>query len=120
MKPEIQRNKMTAQERHLRNRAAQLLDGAGFLHGTLVERHQRCGRPTCHCVDGERHRALVLTVRHEGQAEQIYIPHHLEATVRRWVDQDHAVRDLLAELANLHAEKVRELKSQGDPSSDGS
>jgi len=120
MKPEIARTKMSAQERHLRNRAAQLLDGAGFLHGTLVERRQRCGRPTCHCVDGERHLALVLTVRHEGCAEQIYIPRHLEATVRRWVDQDHAVRDLLAELANLHAEKVRELKTQGDSSSDGS
>lgn len=120
MKPEISRTKMSAAERNLRNRAAQLLDGAGILHGTLVERQQRCGSPTCHCVDGERHRALVLTVRHEGVSEQIYVPHHLEATVRRWVKQDHAVRDLLAELAHLHAAKLRALKSQGARSSDES
>ena len=120
MKPEIARTKMSAQERRLRNRAAQLLHGAGLVHGTLVERHQRCGRPNCHCVDGERHRALVLTIRTEGKSEQIYIPRHLETTVRRWVEQDHAIRDLLAELASLHAEKIRELKSRGKPSSEGS
>jgi len=120
MKPEIARNKMSAQERRLRSRAAQLLDGAGMVHGTLVERHQRCGNPNCHCVDGERHRALVLTVRRDGRSEQIYIPRHLEATVRRWVEQDHAIRDLLAELATLHAEKIRELKTRGKPSSRGS
>ena len=120
MKPEIARNQMSAEERRLRSRAAQMLAGDGVLHGTLVERHQRCGRPTCHCVDGERHRALVLTVRSRGRSEQIYIPRHLEATVRRWVEQDHAVRELLAQLASLHAEKVRELKTREAPSSEGS
>jgi len=120
MKPEIARNKMSAAERRLRNRSAQLLDGAGLLHGSVVERFRRCGKPNCHCVEGEKHRGLVLTVRSGGRTEQIHIPRHLEATVRRWVDQDHAVRDLLAELSTLHAEKIRNLKTQGAPSSEGS
>jgi len=120
MKPEIARHKMSAQERRLRSRLSQLLHGQGLVHGTLVERQQRCGRPNCHCVDGERHRALVLTVRREGRSEQIYIPRRLEATVRRWVEQDHAIRDLLGELAHMYAEKIRELKARGKPSSEGS
>ncbi len=120
MKPEFTRNQMSAQERRLRSRLTQLFHGTGLVHGTLVERHQRCGRPNCHCVDGERHRTLVLTVRREGKSEQIYIPRHLEDIVRRWVEQDHAIRELLADLASLHTEKIRELKTRGAPSSEGS
>ena len=120
MKPEIQRNQMSAQERHLRNRAAQMLDGKGLLHGSVVVRKRLCGKPNCHCVEGEGHRALILTVRHEGHTEQLHIPRHLEVTVERWVKQDHQLRDLIAELANLHTEKIRELKTRGAQSSDGS
>jgi len=120
MKPEIPRTGMSASERRLRNRAAQMLGGDGLLHGSLVERRRVCGKPNCHCVEGERHRALMLTVRSPGRTEQIHIPRHLEDTVRRWVDQDHELRDLLAELAYLHAEKIRDLKTRGTPSSEES
>lgn len=120
MKHEINRGTMSAQERRLRNRASQLLAGAGVLHGSLVVRKRRCGKPNCHCADGEGHRGLVLTVRTDGRTEQIHIPQHLESTVEQWVEQDHQIRDLLADLALLHTEKIRELKRQGTPSSDGS
>lgn len=120
MKREINRGTISAPERRLRNRAAQLLASAGLLHGSLVVRKRRCGKPNCHCAEGEGHRGLVLTVRHEGRTEQIHIPRHLESTVERWVEQDHQLRDLLADLAHLHTEKIRELKRQGAPSSEGS
>jgi hypothetical protein len=120
MKPEIARNSMSEEERRLRNRAAQLLDGAGMLHGSLVVRTRVCSKPTCRCAKGEGHRALILTVRREGRSEQIYIPSRLEATVRRWVEQDRRLRGLLGDLGHLHAEKVRELKSGGSESSDAS
>jgi hypothetical protein len=120
MKSEIARSQMTAEERRLRNRAAQLLDGAGLLHGSLVVRYRRCGKPNCHCAKAEGHRGLVLTVRLEGRTEQLHIPRHLESTVQRWVEQDHRLRDLLAELARLHTDKIRELKRQGAASSEDS
>lgn len=120
MKREINRGTIPAQERRLRNRAAQLLASAGVLHGSLVVRKRRCGKPNCHCADGDGHRGLALTVRHEGRTEQIHIPKHLEPTVQRWVQQDHELRDLLADLTHLHTEKIRELKTRGKPSSDGS
>ena len=120
MKPEITRTAMSAQERALRARIAQTAHGAGVLHGTLSERNQLCGKPNCRCTRGERHRTLILTVRSEGKEEQIYIPRHLEATVRRWVEQDHELRDLIGKLGHLHANKVRKLKTRREPSSDGS
>ena len=120
MKAEFARNAMSAEERKVRARAAQLFHGAGVLHGSLVERDRLCGKPNCRCTRGERHRALILTVRSEGNVEQIYIPKHLEATVRRWVDQDHELRDLLGELALMHTEKIRKLKTEGARSSEGS
>lgn len=120
MKPEITRASMSPEERRLRSEAARLLAGAGILHGSLVVRRRVCGKPNCHCVEGEGHRALVLTARFEGRSEQIHIPRHLEDTVMRWVEQDHALRDLIAELAHLHTQKIRDLKAQEAPSSEGS
>lgn len=117
---EISRNAMSREERKVRSKVAKFLHGAGILHGSLVEREQLCGKPNCRCTRGERHRALVLTVRFEGQSEQVYIPRHLEATVRRWLAQDREIRDLLAGLARMHTDKIRQLKTEGVRSSDGS
>lgn len=120
MKPEISRSAMSVQERRLRAHINQITAGAGILHGSLVVRMRVCGKPNCHCAQGEGHRALVLTVRREGKTEQIYIPRHLEATVQRWVAQDHELRDLIGELGHLHTEKIRELKTRSARSSDAS
>ena len=120
MKPEIPRGRMSTEERQLRSRAAQILGGSGLLHGSVVLRKRQCGKPNCHCAEGEGHPAVSLTVRFEGQTEQLHIPRHLEATVQRWVEQDQELRDLLAQLANLHTEKIRELKTRERSSSEGS
>jgi hypothetical protein len=120
MKPEIPRGAMSESERRLRNQVAQLIDGAGLLHGSLVVRSRVCGKPSCHCARGKGHPALILTVRSGGRSEQIYVPPHLEATVRRWVEQDRKVRGLLGELGQLHRDKIRALKTRDAPSSDES
>lgn len=120
MKAEFSRGAMSADERQLRSKASQVLAGAGLLHGSLVERQRRCGKPNCRCASGEGHRALILTVRSEGAAEQIYVPQHLEDLVRRWVSQDRELRELLDRLTRLHTERLRDLKTRGTRSSDGS
>lgn len=120
MKHEIARAAMSPEERRLRSRVAQLLDGAGLLHGSLVERNRVCGKPGCRCASGAGHRALILTVRSEGRTEQIYVPAGLEDTVRRWVEQDRVVRGLLGDLGVMHTQKLRELKKRGARSSDAS
>jgi hypothetical protein len=112
MKPEIPRLAMSPEERDLRSRLTALLHGAGILHGTLVERHQVCGKPSCRCAEGEKHRALVLSVRRDRKLEQIYVPASLERTVRRWLEQAHRAQDLLREISRVHVEKIREEKKR--------
>ncbi|MEQ8762459.1 MAG: DUF6788 family protein [Planctomycetota bacterium] len=111
--PEISRTSMSAQERRLRSQVAQLLDGAGIVHGTLVEREKSCGKTNCRCARGEKHRALYLTLNRDKKLRQLYIPKSLEETVRRWVQQDRIVRDLLDDVSELHWEKLREAKKKG-------
>ena len=106
MGPEISRREMSPEERRMRSRAAQILAGAGVLHGTLSERMQVCGKKNCACSRGEKHRTLVLTVRSGGEVQQIYIPRLLESLVRQWVDQDREVRDLLARLSAMHRDRL--------------
>jgi hypothetical protein len=112
MKPELNRNEMPPAERDLRARAAQLLQGAGLLHGNLIERETVCGNPTCKCTRGERHQVLHLHRRRGGKLHQLYIPRYLEETVRRWLAQDHELREVLAQLADVEWEKVRAMKTR--------
>ena len=110
MPQEIPKAAMSPEERELRSRAGQLLSGAGLLHGYLSTRHQKCGRENCHCVRGETHEVFVLVLRKEGRTEQIPVPRDLVETVRRWVDQEKSLQDLLARISELQAQRLRELK----------
>jgi hypothetical protein len=112
MRPEFERPALSPRERDLRSRASQLLSGAGLLHGNLVERFQVCGKPSCRCTRGEKHRTLVLTVRQDKKLEQLYIPRTLEPTVRRWLDQGRDLQVLVRQIAQLHWEKIRQRKRE--------
>jgi hypothetical protein len=98
---------MSPTERGWRSRLAQIVAGQGLLHGTLQERLQVCGKPTCRCARGQKHRALYLVVRQEGKLRQLYVPKDWEERVRQWVANDQALRDLLKELSGAYWEKVR-------------
>jgi hypothetical protein len=103
---------MSARERDIRSRANQLLHGAGLLHGYLSTRYQTCGKKSCRCARGEKHQAFVLVIHEEGGTTQIPVPRDLEPTVRRWVEQDRELRDLLQEISEIHRERVLDLKER--------
>ena len=59
---------------------------ADVLRGSVVVRALRCSKPTCHCVDGEPHRATYLSVTFAGgRTEQISVPPELVSLVERQV-----------------------------------
>lgn len=43
------------------------LKSGAFLKGRLYQARTRCGKPGCHCVDGELHTATVLSYRGAGK-----------------------------------------------------
>ncbi len=110
MRQEIPRASMSQQERDLRSRASKLLAGAGLIHGYLSTRHQVCGTPNCRCTRGEKHEAFVLVLRREGKTIQIPVPRRLVSTVRRWVDQEKTLQDLVRRISELQTERIREMK----------
>ena len=103
MKP---RNHRATAERHARSRLAQLITEQPFLRGSLVEGSRCCGKPTCRCRRGHRHRSLYLAVRHRGQRALLYVPRALEDTVRQWVDNG---RSIMRQLQALHQQQLEQL-----------
>jgi hypothetical protein len=111
--PDVSRAAMTARERAVRSRAAQLLATCGLLHGFVVERERSCGRASCWCAQGERkHPTVLVHRRKDGKLRQLYVSKAAEAAVRRWVEQDRELRGLLEEIWEIHWQRARAAKKK--------
>jgi hypothetical protein len=83
------------------------------LPGSLALTHRRCGKPSCHCADGQGHPLWSLTFMVQGKKRVENIPQPWVETVRQRVDQGRQFREALAELFVLNAELlVLERKQQ--------
>lgn len=76
-----------------------------LLPGSLSRSHLRCGKPTCHCAEGEGHPAWTLTFMVQGQKHVQHIPSDWVQEVQRRVQAgrefQQAVREVLAANAQL-------------------
>lgn len=101
------RARLSAEERELRSRLAQLITTFGFVRGNLSPREKSCGRANCRCARGERHRAVYLVASDDARLKQLYIPAELEETAQEWVETYQRIRQLLEELSRRQWEKLR-------------
>ncbi len=85
----------------MRSRLAQIASGERFLRGTLSERSSKCGKPNCHCADGEGHPSLYLVQSHAGKVRQLCIPKALQDPVRQAVGEYQEMQRLLDEVSEL-------------------
>jgi len=99
---------MSPDERKARSRLAQLMAGHGMMRGTLLVRRRRCGKPTCHCADGEGHESLYVVVSEEGRTRQLFVPKDWEQRVRQWVAAHQQARQLMEEVSRIYWDKVRQ------------
>ena len=61
-----------------------------MLPGSFVERKRTCGRPNCHCADGQNlHSQFQISVLVEGKPETFNIPAKLVPRVRQQVEMRH-------------------------------
>ena len=83
------------------------------LPGSLALTHRRCGKPSCHCADGQGHPLWSLTFMVQGKKRVENVPHPWVEAVRQRVDQGRQFKEALAELFVLNAELlVLERKQQ--------
>ena len=101
MASRLSRAELSAAERRLRSRIAQIASGERFLRGTLSERSSKCGKPNCHCAHGQGHTSLYLVQSHGGQVRQLCIPKVLHDPVRQAVGEFQEMQRLLHEVSEL-------------------
>lgn len=76
-----------------------------LLPGSLTMSRTRCGKPNCHCAQGEGHEAWIFSFMSQGKQRVERIPREWVEDVRRRVeagrDFQNAVREVLTANAEL-------------------
>jgi len=92
----------------LRRRIQHLLDRVELpptgLPGSLALTHSRCGKPSCHCADGQGHPVWSLTFMLDGQKHVERIPPDWADSVRQRVEQARQFKELVAEIFTANAQ----------------
>lgn len=107
------RAQMSAQERSVRSRLAQLVHQQPLIRATISVRQVRCGKKGCRCAQGEKHRALYLVCCVKGKPRQVFVPPSMEEEVRRWVVNYHSIQELLE---NVSEQAWQELAARKEAS----
>ena len=97
----MRRLDLNAQERRFRSRIAQLAGRDRLIRGSLNPRFQKCGKPNCHCAQGEPHQVLYLVQSQGGKKRQIFVPKTWEARVRQAVADYQEMQRLIEEVSQL-------------------
>lgn len=108
----MHRSNLSASERRFRSRLTQLIQQHWLLRGTLSVRSRQCGKPTCHCADGQRHTSLYLVQSQQGQPRQVCVPKDWEPRVRQAVSDYQELQQLLEELSELEWQRLRERRKE--------
>lgn len=92
----------------LRRRIQHFLDRlelpATGLPGSLALSHSRCGKPSCHCADGQGHPVWSLTFMLDGQKHVERIPPDWVDSVRQRVEQARQFKEAVAEIFAANAQ----------------
>jgi hypothetical protein len=92
----------------LRRRIQHLLDRLDLpptgLPGSLALSHSRCGKPSCHCADGQGHPVWSLTFMLDGQKHVERVPPGWVDSVRQRVEQARLFKEAVAEIFTANAQ----------------
>jgi hypothetical protein len=106
------RSQRSGKERAARSSAVRQVAENPLLRGSLVVMRRKCGKPGCHCEQGEKHASLYLAVRAGAKRTMIYIPASLEATARQWVLNGQQVDALLDFISQQCLEQLLDQKQR--------
>jgi len=76
----------------------------GALPGSLSVTHRRCGKPSCHCAQGDGHSFATLTFMASGKKRVEAIPADWLDAVRPRVQAGRKFKDLAAEFLAVNAQ----------------
>jgi hypothetical protein len=80
-----------------------------ILRGSLFERVRRCGKPGCHCAEGEGHPSFYVGVSFPGgKTTQVSIPRELVPVAREWIRNYERLWKFIEEISEVNRELLRE------------
>ena len=88
---------------------------ADALPGSLALSHRRCGKPNCHCAQGEGHPVWSLTFMANGKKRVEHIPEEWVEQIRPLVDQGREFKDAVAEVFATNAQLLALWRQQSRP-----
>jgi hypothetical protein len=91
----------------LAGRLKRVTAGKPPLAASLTEVFRVCGKPSCRCSRGEKHRVWQLTYKERGQSRSVYVPADFTEEVRSWIEEHRRLKRLLQEISQLALELVR-------------
>jgi hypothetical protein len=103
----VPKMRMAERERRVRAELCRLLSSAALIKGSLSRRATVCGKPTCRCARGAKHRAVCLVAYDQGRVRQQHVPRAAVARVRAWLAAYHAVQLLLARLSRYQWQRLK-------------
>ena len=84
-----------------------------MLPGSFVERKRSCGRPNCHCADGEcLHTQYQISVLIEGKPKALNVPARLAEAVREKIELRHRFETAAATICDVNLKRF--LKEKQD------
>jgi hypothetical protein len=104
----MNRTQMSPQERSWRSELARLVSSRPLVRGYVSVRERACGKPTCRCARGEKHRSLYLVCSQEGRPRQLFIPREQEERVKEWVAYHQRLRELVERISEAAWKRLRD------------
>jgi len=89
-------------ERRARSRMRFLLQNRGVLRASLLTLKTRCGKPTCRCAEGKRHKARVVEQSKGGKTRMRTVPPAQEVEIAQWIETFREMEALLEQLSDAH------------------
>lgn len=77
-----------------------------ILRGSIVVVKRVCGKPSCRCLKGHKHRALYISQSQKGRPRLVYIPQHSEAEVRSLIQNHQKMKSVMEKISRLNLERV--------------
>ena len=75
-----------------------------LLAGALTLSSTRCGKPSCHCADGDGHPAWTLTFMSGGKRRTERIPKHWVEEIQHRIEAGRAFHDAVRQIMTANAE----------------
>lgn len=77
-----------------------------MLPGSFVERKRACGRPNCHCADGNNlHSQFQISVLMDGKPKALNIPAELVEKVREKIEMRHRFEAAAATVCGINLKR---------------